>query len=726
MSGIYDFGLQQHKIKMDGKFFENNLIAVAGDTARRLEVQLLDSNNMIQNTTGIKLRLNAEVAGKSTFTEAELVDAAKGIYKVDLANGMLLAPGNWQFQWQITDSNDNKLHSFAFTGSVGSNIAEGGSQATNFYLNVEDLKEMQEDLVSGSFDSVALETNIEGKLIELENDYAPRLVKTEQDLNRKAEKVYVDNKIGELGATATFKGSDTNANILAKTGMSIGDEWYDKTNNQSLRWNGSSWLPVGSTIKLGPNTVTPDKLTAVNKTTSRNLLNLAGVTQGSYVANDAGEIRTGVSSYSISDYYEVEAGTTYRKTGTLFTAFFKDIGVPSIEKKAVGGLTYVIPSDAKYARSTILTADLPTAMIVKGMEWPSTYIPYSETYSFDKNVFTVTPTNVNVKKTRNLFDKSKVTFGGYYDATGTFVNVPSYGLSDYIEVTEGETVAKLTTGFSSWYDENFEWKSTWGTTRQTRVPKGVKYLRAITNTTNVDKEMVIKGYEYPTSYIPYGIETFDNSMDVIDTDKLRALTSNLYGKKWAFLGDSLSDYLFSYPHLIGPKYNMRLVHMALSGRSMAKRGEPTDTTYPPLINIYQSVPEDVDIITVWIGTNDKGSNVAIGSIDSMDETTFMGAYNVMLKWLIENRPKAKILLITPMQRSDSTGQTGTPLIDYVNAVEQLGMKYGKRVLNMYKNSGIYVYSEVVKQKFIPDGLHPNDDGHKTFIAPPIEAAMLQM
>ena len=145
-----------------------------------------------------------------------------------------------------------------------------------------------------------------------------------------------------------------------------------------------------------------------------------------------------------------------------------------------------------------------------------------------------------------------------------------------------------------------------------------------------------------------------------------------------------------------------------------------------MVDIYQNVPTDVDVITIWIGTNDKGSNVPIGNIDSVDETTFMGAYNVMLKWLIENRPAAKVLLITPMQRSDSTGQTGVPLIDYVNAVEEIGVKYSKRVLNMYKNSGLYVYSEVVKQNFIPDGLHPGYEGHKRFIAPVIESEMLRI
>lgn len=493
-------------------------------------------------------------------------------------------------------------------------------------------------------------------------------------------------------------------------------------------WNGTAWEDFGDYqgIELSDESVTPEKLAGTIEFVGVNLFNPKKVSIGSFIGSDTGTIVTGNNVYCLSDYIPVLPIAKYVKTDTLFTAFYKAPGVLSSIVSATSGGYLTIPSDTNYVRSTFKTENLNSSMFVRGETYPSTFILFESIYEFDPTFYRVKPTNVTEKKTKNLFDPSKVTFGGYYDAGGNFVSVPSYGLSDYIEVNEGEVISKLTTGMSSWYDENKQQKGVWLTTRQSKVPKGVKYLRAIVNTANLNKEMVVKGYVYPTKYISFETTIFDDTLDAIDSDTLRAMTSNLYGKKWAFLGDSLSDYLFSYPHLIAPKYSMILSNMAPSGRSMARRGDPTDTTYPPLIDIYQTVPTDVDVINIWIGTNDKGSNVAIGDIDSFDETTFMGAYNVMLKWLIENRPNSKILLIAPMQRSDNTGQIGVPLIDYVNAVEQIGVKYGKRVLNMYKNSGLYVYSEVVKQNFIPDGLHPNYEGHKKFIAPVIESEMLRI
>lgn len=61
----------------------------------------------------------------------------------------------------------------------------------------------------------------------------------------------LNTKVGALANSATFKGSLTNAEILALTGMVIGDEWYDTTNLNYLRYNGTNWVNVGTGTQLG-------------------------------------------------------------------------------------------------------------------------------------------------------------------------------------------------------------------------------------------------------------------------------------------------------------------------------------------------------------------------------------------------------------------------------------------------------------------------------------------
>lgn len=104
---------------------------------------------------------------------------------------------------------------------------------------------------------------------------------TNIELATKASLTYVNGLIGDIGATATFKGSDTNANILAKVDMSTGDEWYDTTNLTYLRYNGTSWIDVGTDTKYGDNSVSEttvqDDAIALRKSRSPHVIRLDNI-----------------------------------------------------------------------------------------------------------------------------------------------------------------------------------------------------------------------------------------------------------------------------------------------------------------------------------------------------------------------------------------------------------------------------------------------------------------
>lgn len=51
-------------------------------------------------------------------------------------------------------------------------------------------------------------------------------------------------------------------------------------------------------------------------------------------------------------------------------------------------------------------------------------------------------------------------------------------------------------------------------------------------------------------------------------------------------------------------------------------------------------------------------------------------------------------------------------MEYVNILRELAEYYSIPLLDLYKCSGLQPQVPVITQKYMPDGLHPNDDGHK--------------
>ena len=63
------------------------------------------------------------------------------------------------------------------------------------------------------------------------------------------------------------------------------------------------------------------------------------------------------------------------------------------------------------------------------------------------------------------------------------------------------------------------------------------------------------------------------------------------------------------------------------------------------LNRYTRIPADADYITLCFGLNETTAD--LGSISDTDNTTVMGAWNVVLEYLITNHPYAKIGILIP-------------------------------------------------------------------------------
>ena len=49
---------------------------------------------------------------------------------------------------------------------------------------------------------------------------------------------------------------------------------------------------------------------------------------------------------------------------------------------------------------------------------------------------------------------------------------------------------------------------------------------------------------------------------------------------------------------------------------------------------------------------------------------------------------------------------------YVDRIQTIAAYYGIPVLDLYRQSGLQPRVPILREKYMPDGLHPNDAGHE--------------
>lgn len=148
------------------------------------------------------------------------------------------------------------------------------------------------------------------------------------------------------------------------------------------------------------------------------------------------------------------------------------------------------------------------------------------------------------------------------------------------------------------------------------------------------------------------------------------------------------------------------------------------TANQPLINRWQQIPE-ADLIQIFMGTNDYGHGTPLGAIEDDTDVSFYGAMNYILSNLQKKYPESRIVVCTPLHRYGRNASaniltydylphpvTGKTLGDYVDAMKDVCERLSIPVIDLFNISGINPTIEEVKAKYMPDGLHPNTEGHK--------------
>lgn len=244
-------------------------------------------------------------------------------------------------------------------------------------------------------------------------------------------------------------------------------------------------------------------------------------------------------------------------------------------------------------------------------------------------------------------------------------------------------------------------------------------------------------------------KTFVNingKMQLVDFSSTQPLT----GKTIVCFGDSITEN-GNYPEYVASRTGANVINVGFGGCRMARHpyaeydafsmyrlsdsiasgdwslqdqavidllANYSDDNSEPLNRLKAIDFNEVDIITIFYGTNDFRGNIPLGIEADLDGTTIYGAINKTVDNILTKYPHLQIAFITPMFRerqssSDTLDSDNHPngdgvyLIEYGDTIKQASEKYHLPVLDMYRTSGINKYTAPT---YLIDGLHPNNKG----------------
>lgn len=210
----------------------------------------------------------------------------------------------------------------------------------------------------------------------------------------------------------------------------------------------------------------------------------------------------------------------------------------------------------------------------------------------------------------------------------------------------------------------------------------------------------------------------------------------LAGKKLGLLGDSIAANGGFFNTLVSETNASAGKNVAVGGWFYSE-DTGVDSEYPDDASkgIYRQIANldgDEDIIIIWAGTNDFGHGHAIGELFTIDDnkvrqptddlTTLYGGFHNAIKLLYEKYTYIPIVVCIPLQRVIGSGETypvcsrdanqrGLYLTDYQDAIRKAAEYYSIPVFESGAMTNLDPHNQYIYDNYVPDGLHPNEDGH---------------
>lgn len=674
----------------------------------------ITENGVTKDLTGQTIKLFAIKEDKKIVeqtTKINITNQSEGLVEIELLNAAIQVHGFTYFELEISDSN-GIISTADFILRVNKRV--GSSEAIESTNEVSTLKEI-EVYVAQAKQEIKEFKKLKDEMLKTNENIN---INEEARVKAESERVKNDKQRNEvLGEEELITNSNTvigAINELTKGRMTIGKNMFDK--------------------------------------------NLA--IKGKYIGSN-GEINVNSLGF-ITNYIRVENGTTYRNNWCD-----KIIGLNN-EKKYIkqlckgSGKFTVDDENIKYILGCGAIDKLSEIMIYKG----TNNLPYEEFKTFfeadfaklayelrekslKKEYFNTDIVDENscsfILKSKNLFDKSKVTKGYYIDpGTGRLIENESFWVSDYIEVSPNtQYTIRYKNQFSEFenkngvghdggggYSDNINAEPSTFITKE-----NTKFVRFCGHNSQLETNQFEKGstftefekYEYKIRkdllpikepVIPKRNKTpkeimariFDKSIntniklvgdsithgqggtgfkqdgELIGNFFGHEYRRNLKGHCWA---NSFRDYLQE-------KFNCTVINNAVMGTSTVE-----------LVNKFDNlISNDDDIVICMYGTNNRINNYGKSSFEPNLQT------------IIDNCKAKDIDLIlmasipASVDQEENKTETNFHMEDVNHSIAKMCYKNGIEYVNVYQRFLEYCrFTKTPIDNLLIDGLHPNDSGY---------------
>lgn len=288
-----------------------------------------------------------------------------------------------------------------------------------------------------------------------------------------------------------------------------------------------------------------------------------------------------------------------------------------------------------------------------------------------------------------------------------------------------------------YFAEGETWRVTWDGTEytcQTAIYEG--WLWTIGNQTLSAKTDDGTGEPFCLYNYGGGALNGDSRTAGTHTLKLERQTSSggggssdnpLSGKIATFTGDSVCagyGYTGGYAGIIGSENNMTVENLGTGDGCIA----PYSDKFVISTSI-ANMRSDADFVILEGGANDAGYEVPLGSLtsgynDTLNTSTFAGAFENMLKSAIAKFPSAKIgyIFIHKCEPNFDSRTTGS----YYNIAKAACEKWGIPICDLNVCVPPLGYIADLTSTYLVDAFHPNELGYRTFYVPKITAFMKSM